>query len=267
MPVGAATSPRRCAWAPRSTTPSRRSSRSKGCPPPSATRAALPRTSRATEEALDVILEADRARPATSPARTSASPSTPPPPSSTRTASTSSRAKARKLSATRWSITTRSWSPSIRSSRSRTAWPKTTGTAGRSSPTRSASKIQLVGDDLFVTNTERLEKGIDKGVANSILVKVNQIGTLTETLDAIEMAKRAGYTAVMSPPLRRDRGHHHRRPRGRHQRRPDQDRRPGPLRPRRQVQPAAPHRGRARRRRRLSRACRVLQHKQVVVSS
>ena len=59
-------------------------------------------------------------------------------------------------------------------------------------------KIQLVGDDLFVTNTERLKKGIDLGVANSILIKVNQIGTLTETLDAIEMANRAGYTAVVS---------------------------------------------------------------------
>ncbi|HBG7263922.1 TPA: phosphopyruvate hydratase [Clostridioides difficile] len=60
------------------------------------------------------------------------------------------------------------------------------------------NKLQLVGDDLFVTNTERLEKGIENGVANSILVKVNQIGTITETLDAIEMAKRAGYTAVIS---------------------------------------------------------------------
>ncbi|MCI5839692.1 MAG: phosphopyruvate hydratase [Peptoniphilaceae bacterium] len=59
-------------------------------------------------------------------------------------------------------------------------------------------KIQLVGDDLFVTNTSRLEKGIKAGVANSILIKVNQIGTLTETLNAIEMAKEAGYTAVVS---------------------------------------------------------------------
>ncbi len=59
-------------------------------------------------------------------------------------------------------------------------------------------KIQLVGDDLFVTNTERLSRGIEKGVANSILIKVNQIGTLTETLDAIAMANRAGYTAVVS---------------------------------------------------------------------
>ncbi len=59
-------------------------------------------------------------------------------------------------------------------------------------------KIQLVGDDLFVTNVERLKTGIDKGIANSILIKLNQIGTLTETLDAIEMANRAGYTAVIS---------------------------------------------------------------------
>ena len=59
-------------------------------------------------------------------------------------------------------------------------------------------KIQLVGDDLFVTNTDRLKKGIDLGVTNSILIKVNQIGTLTETLDAIQMAHRAGYTAVVS---------------------------------------------------------------------
>ncbi len=59
-------------------------------------------------------------------------------------------------------------------------------------------KIQLVGDDLFVTNTERLARGIKEGIANSILIKVNQIGTLTETFDAIEMAKKAGYTAVVS---------------------------------------------------------------------
>jgi enolase len=59
-------------------------------------------------------------------------------------------------------------------------------------------KVQLVGDDLFVTNTERLSRGIKEGSANSILIKVNQIGTLTETLDAIEMAKRAGFTAVVS---------------------------------------------------------------------
>ncbi len=63
---------------------------------------------------------------------------------------------------------------------------------------RLGAKVQLVGDDLFVTNTKRLAKGIELGTANSILIKVNQIGTLTETLDAIEMAKQAGYTAVVS---------------------------------------------------------------------
>ena len=69
-------------------------------------------------------------------------------------------------------------------------WKKLTDAIG--------DRVQIVGDDLFVTNTEFLKKGIDSGTANSILVKVNQIGTLTETLDAIEMAKEAGYTAVIS---------------------------------------------------------------------
>ena len=63
---------------------------------------------------------------------------------------------------------------------------------------RLGGAIQIVGDDIFVTNTERLARGIAEGVANSILIKLNQIGTLTETLDAIEMAKRAGYTSVVS---------------------------------------------------------------------
>ena len=63
---------------------------------------------------------------------------------------------------------------------------------------RLGKKVQLVGDDLFVTNTRRLSKGIAQETGNSILVKVNQIGTLTETLEAVEMAKQAGYTAVIS---------------------------------------------------------------------
>ncbi len=70
------------------------------------------------------------------------------------------------------------------------AWKKLTDAIGH--------KVQLVGDDLFVTNTERLAKGIEQNIANSILIKVNQIGTLTETLDAIEMAHRNGYTSVIS---------------------------------------------------------------------
>ncbi|MFB4158873.1 phosphopyruvate hydratase [Geomicrobium sp. JSM 1781026] len=71
-----------------------------------------------------------------------------------------------------------------------TGWKKLTERIG--------DRVQLVGDDLFVTNTEKLGEGIEKGIGNSILIKVNQIGTLTETFDAIEMAKRAGYTAVIS---------------------------------------------------------------------
>jgi enolase len=63
---------------------------------------------------------------------------------------------------------------------------------------RVGSKIQTVGDDLYVTNTERLRKGIEMAASNSILIKVNQIGTLTETLNAIEMAKRASFSAVVS---------------------------------------------------------------------
>ena len=69
-------------------------------------------------------------------------------------------------------------------------WKKLTKKLGK--------KVQLVGDDLFVTNTKRLAKGIKEGVANAILIKVNQVGTLTETLDAVEMAKKAGYTAIIS---------------------------------------------------------------------
>src|SRR5208337_3037797 len=60
------------------------------------------------------------------------------------------------------------------------------------------SKIQLVGDDIFVTNTERLARGIEAGVANSILIKLNQIGTVTETIRAIELGRRHGYTSVVS---------------------------------------------------------------------
>jgi len=63
---------------------------------------------------------------------------------------------------------------------------------------RIGDKVQLVGDDLFVTNVERLSRGIEQGIANSILIKVNQIGTLSETIAAVQMAQNAGYTAVMS---------------------------------------------------------------------
>ena len=105
------------------------------------------------------------------------------------------------------------------------------------------SKCQLVGDDLFVTNTEILERGIKEGVCNSILIKVNQIGSLSETLAAVEMAHRAGYTAVMSHRSGRNRGRDHRRPRGRDQLRADQDRLAVALRPTGQIQPASSYRG------------------------
>ena len=106
-------------------------------------------------------------------------------------------------------------------------------------------KCQLVGDDLFVTNVTRLADGIKNGRANSILIKVNQIGTLTETLAAVEMAYKAGYTAVMSHRSGETEDFHHCRPRGRHQLRADQDRIAGALGSHRQIQPVAAHRAAA----------------------
>ena len=85
-----------------------------------------------------------------------------------------------------------------RSSRSRTASPRTTGTAGRRWSSGSASRVQLVGDDLLVTNTSRIARAIEEDAANAVLIKLNQIGTLTETLEAIEMTQRAGWRAVVS---------------------------------------------------------------------
>ncbi len=109
------------------------------------------------------------------------------------------------------------------------------------------AKIQLVGDDLFVTNVERLSRGIQAGVANSILIKVNQIGTLSETLASMRMAADAGYTRRGVAPLGRNRGHVHRRSGGGHRSRADQDRLGQPHRPHREVQPVAAHRRGTRR--------------------
>ena len=116
------------------------------------------------------------------------------------------------------------------------------------------AKVQLVGDDLFVTNPRILAEGIERGVANALLVKVNQIGTLSETLEAVELAHRAGYRCVMSHRSGETEDSDHRRPRGRHQLRPDQDRLDVALRPAGQVQPAAPDRGGAR-------ACRAVRRR------
>ena len=109
------------------------------------------------------------------------------------------------------------------------------------------ARRQLVGDDIFVTNTEILSRGIKEGVCNSILIKVNQIGSLSETLAAVDMAHRAGYSAVMSHRSGETEDFDHRRPRGRHQLRTDQDRIDVAIRSPGQVQPVDPHRGGTRR--------------------
>ena len=77
-------------------------------------------------------------------------------------------------------------------------WPRVTGRAGPSSPRRSGRKVQLVGDDVFVTNPSILRQGIDQNIGNALLVKLNQIGSVTQTLDAVEMARQAGYRSVIS---------------------------------------------------------------------
>ena len=113
-------------------------------------------------------------------------------------------------------------------------------------------RCQLVGDDLFVTNPERLARGIEEDAANAILIKLNQIGTLSETLQTVDMARAQRLGRGHQPPLRRDRGHHHRGSRGGDQQRSDQDGCPVTVRARGQVQPLAAHRRRAGRHRRLS---------------
>ena len=117
---------------------------------------------------------------------------------------------------------------------------------------RIGGQVQLVGDDLFVTNVKRLQRGIDEGIANSILIKVNQIGTLTETIDAVRLAQSQRLHRDHVAPIGRDGGFDHRRPRRRFVVRTDQDGKPGALRPHRQIQPAAAHRGATGRRRALS---------------
>ena len=108
------------------------------------------------------------------------------------------------------------------------------------------ARCQLVGDDVFVTNVTRLSDGIKNGIGNSILVKVNQIGTLTETLAAVEMAHKAGYTVVMSHRSGETEDFDHRRSRGRHQLRPDQNRLARAFRSHREIQSAPSDRRGAR---------------------
>ena len=117
-------------------------------------------------------------------------------------------------------------------------WKSLTQSVGSKS---SKKKIQLVGDDLFVTNTERLSRGINEGIANAILIKLNQIGTVTETIDAIELGAQSRLQLHHLSPLRRNRRHLHRRSRRGHCRRTNQDRLGLAHRSHRQVQPASSH--------------------------
>ncbi len=119
------------------------------------------------------------------------------------------------------------------------------------------ARVQLVGDDVFVTNPEILKRGIADKVGNALLVKLNQIGTVTETLDAVRDGRRRRLRDDHLAPLRRNRGLDDRRPRGRHRRGTDQDRIGQPHRSRLQVQPAAAHRRRARRGRAIRRTERA----------
>ena len=137
-------------------------------------------------------------RPATSPAPTSSSPSTRRPARSSRTAPTCSSTRAARLSpaemAAYWEdACSRYPIVSIEDGMDEEDWD-----GWKLLTEKLGERVQLVGDDLFVTNPERLRRGIELGVGNSILVKVNQIGTLTETLEAIRIAREAGYTAVIS---------------------------------------------------------------------
>ena len=160
----------------------------RACRRRSATKAASRRTCRRTRRRCSCCSRRST-RPATRRAPTSRSRSTARRREFYKDGGTSSSRKARKLTSRADAPTiSRRGATSIRSSASRTAWPSTTGTAGSCLTDRLGKKVQLVGDDLFVTNTKILKQGIAKGVANSILIKINQIGTLTETFAAISMA-------------------------------------------------------------------------------
>jgi len=198
---------------------------------------------RSNAEAIEVDFEAV-AKAGYRPGGTSASPSTPPPPSSARRGSTSSaKSDKSKRDSRRWSRSTRICAGSTRSSRSRTDSPRTTGKEWKMFTDALGKKIQIVGDDIFVTNPSILRKGIAKGWPNSVLIKLNQIGTVTETIEAIEMAKARGVDRRGVPSIRRDRGQHDRRPRRGALHRSDQDRLRLADRPDREVQPIAPDRG------------------------
>ena len=198
VPVGARTFTEGCAWAPRSSTTSRRRCARRATPPRSATRAALLLTWSPMSRRSRSCWRASVRR-ATSPATRWRSRWTRPCPSSSRRArATCCEHEGRTLNAEElgdyWAdLCDRYPIISIEDGMDEEDWD------GWSALTqRLGNRIQLVGDDIFVTNTQRLKRGIESGVANAILIKVNQIGTLTETFAAIRMAREAGYAAVMS---------------------------------------------------------------------
>ena len=140
---------------------------------------------------------------------------------------------------------------------SRTRSTRTTGTAGRRSPTSSATRSRSSATTSSSPTSSGCSAASTAARPTRCWSRSTRSASLTETLDAVELAHRNRLPLHDEPPLRRDRGHHDRRPRGRHELRPDQDRRPGPLRPGREVQPAAADRGGARRRGALRRRRRL----------
>ena len=178
--------------------PARRPWQRPGTTPTSATRAASRRTSPTPTRRCDSCCEPSRT-PATSPAPTSRSASTRPARSSSATASTTTSARgATRTVEEHVDYLLDLVAPVPDQSPSRTRWPRTTSTGWQRLTARLGERVQLVGDDVFCTDVDRLRDGIDGGYANSILVKVNQIGTLTETLATVDAAHKAGYRVVMS---------------------------------------------------------------------
>ena len=225
--------------------------------PPSATRAASRRASRSNEEAIQHVVARDRGRPATSPARTS-------PSRSTARASEFFDKKTRAATPSTRSSVTRDELVAIyealvdevpASSRSRTAAPRTTGTAGRllTEQARQEGAARR-------RRSLRHQRRAPRSAASRAASRTRSSSSSTRSArsprrsTAIRMAQRARLPLDHLPPLGRDRGHLHRRPRGRDERRADQDRQPLALGPRREVQPAPAHRLRARRAARSTRA-------------
>ena len=198
MPVGAAVVLRGAAVGRRDLPRAQgRSCTTRACPPPSATRAASPPTWRPTRSRSACSSRRSR-RPASRPARTSPSPSTRRRPRSSRTAAYVLAGEGRTLTSAEmadyWAdMVSRYPIVSIEDGMAEEDWD-----GWKVLTDKIGDRCQLVGDDLFVTNTERLARGIEAGVANSILIKVNQIGSLTETLEAVGLATSHSYTSVMS---------------------------------------------------------------------